>query len=378
MPPSPSSPLRISVLRDAAELRPLWDDLLTRASASVYQTPAFVHSWWAQAERGETMCVIVWDEDRPLMLMPLSIARKGPVSVASFPAGKHANFNLPVFDSTASARLWPEMTTLLMQAGREASIDCFALMNQPHIWLDVKNPLAAIGGDPSPSFGSSLRLDADADRLLTRIASKERRRKLRQKQKWLQALGDTVYFEAASAEEARQVLDAYFEQKSAQFVAQGIPDAFADDDVRGWLHAMAVKSIDDGSGTLRLFALRLAGRIVAVWVAGVHQGCASGMLTSHVAEPDIARTSPGELLLEWMIRRLCAEGCSQLDFGVGEARYKSQWSDATIPLFDAYLGVSPLGQAAALAMRSTTRLKRRVKQSERLSSLVKAARRLKR
>ncbi|MBY0612612.1 MAG: GNAT family N-acetyltransferase [Beijerinckiaceae bacterium] len=365
-------------MRDATEIRPPWDDLLKRASASVYQTPAFVLCWGAQAERGEMMYVIVSDEDRPLMLMPLSIVRNGPVSVASFPAGKHANFNLPVFDSAASARLAPEMATLLKQAGREAGINCFALMNQPRIWLGVENPLAALGGEPSPSFGSSLLLDADADRLLARIASKERRRKLRQKQKWLQALGDTVYFEAASAEEAQQVLNAYFEQKSAQFLAQGIPDAFADDDVRGWLHAMAIESIDNGSGTLRLFALRLAGRIVAVWAVGVHRGCASGMLTSHVAEPDIARTSPGELLLEWMIRRLCAEGCIQLDFGVGEARYKSQWSDATIPLFDAYLGVSPLGRAAALAMRSTTRLKRRVKQSERLSRLVKALRRLRR
>ena len=378
MPPSSSAQLRIATLSNSAEIVLLWRDLLGASAASVYQTPEFVLSWQESAVRADDrmLLLIVEDKTRPIMVMPLHVSKRGPLRIARYPAGKHSNFNMPVFDPAAGEKLAGELRPLLLQAARKAQIDLFALCNQPNDWLGSANPLTAFQTGPSPSFGAALKLDLDVEGMLTRIASKERRRKLRQKQKGLQSLGHADYCEATTPAAARLLLDAYLAQKAAQFEELGINNPFAEAAVQRWLQKLAVDSLDQNSGTLRMFGLKLDGEVIAVWGVGVYLGCASAMITSYTSKPHLARTSPGELLLEWVVRRLCAEGCRQLDFGVGEARYKSQWSDMTIPLFDAYIGVSMRGAAAATAMRAGATLKRRIKQSQRLSSVLKAVRRL--
>jgi len=64
------------------------------------------------------------------------------------------------------------------------------------------------------------------------------------------------------------------------------------------------------------------------------------------------------------------------DHGVGEAQYKSFFSDATEPLFDSFFGLSPRGQALAAAIAAKATLKRWVKRSPRALELATALRRL--
>ena len=172
------------------------------------------------------------------------------------------------------------------------------------------------------------------------------------------------------------MLAAYFAQKAQQFAAKGISDDFADPMTQDWLLQLAGAPKTADTEPLRLFGLKLDDRYVAIWGAGRHGPSVSGMITSFDTEGEIARTSPGELLLEWVIGRLCAEGHHLFDFGVGEAHYKTLWSDTTIPLFDSYLHVSKTGAAITMLLRSKQSAKRMIKQSPRLMALMARARRL--
>jgi CelD/BcsL family acetyltransferase involved in cellulose biosynthesis len=91
---------------------------------------------------------------------------------------------------------------------------------------------------------------------------------------------------------------------------------------------------------------------------------------------DGARQSPGLLLLVHVIRDCMARGVATYDHGVGEALYKSFFSDATEPLFDSFFGLSPRGQALAAAIAAKATLKRWVKRSPRALELATALRRL--
>lgn len=352
--------------------------LLGDAPATIYQTPAFQSTWLDEigSERGiEPAALLMRVEERAAMLLPLAIEQAGPLRIAQFPGGKHANFNMPLMTELAEPIPAPTVLDLLRRAAREARLDVLALRNQPVAWQGVRNPLHGMLAQDAPSHGHMLSLDTDAEAVMQRLHSKEKRRKLRQKHKWLDQLGPVRFEEALDESTIDAMLDVYFRQKRRRFDSLGIADPFAHPDDQRFLRRLA-RAPADHLPALRLFGLKLGERYVSIWGAGVHGGSASGMITSFDDDQAIARTSPGELLLERMLRCFCAEGVKRFDFGVGEAQYKSLWSDEMVPLFDLIVATSLRGQPAALIMRRAAAAKRAIKQSPGAMAVLKRARRL--
>ena len=115
-------------------------------------------------------------------------------------------------------------------------------------------------------------------------------------------------------------------------------------------------------------------RIVATFGALSAGDRLSGLFLSHDCDPEIARSSPGELIVHAMVREAIARGLKTLDLGVGEARYKDDACEAEEELFDSAFAVTPLGGVAALAFKAKQSAKRRIKRSPRLLAFAKRLR----
>ena len=87
------------------------------------------------------------------------------------------------------------------------------------------------------------------------------------------------------------------------------------------------------------------------------------MINSYDADAEIARSSPGALLLRAIIEAKCRDGLAAFDLGIGEARYKDEWCDETLPLFDSLMPVSPKGHVYCAFESARLRGKRWIKQS---------------
>ncbi len=335
----------------------IWASLSQNLAKTVYQTSEFLNSWLETtgvAEGFNPVFISIEDQEGGQIFLPLGVKKVSGLKIAQFLGGKHANFNMPVFNDAALKWSGEQIKAALLKAGRAAEIDVFSLLNQPVIWKGIANPLARLSSQPSPSFGYSLALQKDSDALISKRLSKEGRKKLRHKEKSVAKLGDVQFVEALDAAQHKNMLQAYFTQKSIQFAGKGIIDPFDDENVRSWLRNLSC---------LRLFGLELEGKYLAIWGIGIQQQHVSGMFTSYDTQSEAARSSPGEVLLVWLIRKLCLDGYSSIDFGVGEARYKDVWSDETVRLVDMYMSVSLTGVIPAFLMRLKGRLKRWVKQS---------------
>ena len=137
-------------------------------------------------------------------------------------------------------------------------------------------------------------------------------------------------------------------------------------------------SIGSGVAPVDFYALRCGERIVATF-GGTRRGRRfSGMLMSFAADPDLAKTSPGELLLSEVLKLHCADGLVAVDLGIGEARYKESYCPEVQPLFDSLVGVTPRGRLFARAEAARLQLKRAVKQSRWAWALARRLRRLRR
>ncbi len=98
------------------------------------------------------------------------------------------------------------------------------------------------------------------------------------------------------------------------------------------------------------------------------------MVNSFDLDPNIARSSPGDLLVSRIIEEKCRGGLKSLDLGIGEGRYKDTWCNIREPLFDTVLPVTIKGHVFALAESLRLKAKRTIKQNDRVWALVRKLR----
>jgi CelD/BcsL family acetyltransferase involved in cellulose biosynthesis len=374
---------RVTIHREAdAMVLAAWADLETSVPCSIYQTRAWLLPWIATLGRKAAIAplfVLASAADGHLTaLLCLGLQQCGPIRIATFLGGKDSNFNIGLV-RTGHSWTAADLRLLLSRAarnlGRDAP-DAFLLVNQPHAWGGAGNPFAALPHQPSPSAAFGTALDARAEDFFAKKLSKESRKKLRKKESRLAETGLPTHLVAVTADERKAILDRFFEQRLERFRAQNIASDFDDPQMRAFIeHASAHGPHGIG---MELHALKAGERIVAVYGGGAHDGQWSGMFNSFDADVEIAKTSPGDLLLMKVIATQCAAGLRYFDLGIGEARYKATFCDEAIPLFDTFIPVSLKGWAYIQLHAASLRIKRMVKQNARLFSLVKRLRALKR
>ena len=375
-----ASQISASVLHDFAAARTMWRELAATGVMTPYQGIDWIESYFrhVEARSGATpVLVVVRDGAGVQMVLPLAVCAQGPVRVARFIGGKHSNFNMPLLAPGAARLSAEDVRAALNAAGSEAGIDLYALLNQPLEWEGTANPMAGLGGHAAPSAGYKLALQADGEALLQGRLSKDARKKLRQKESKLAQLGSVSYRRATTSCEARAILDAFLTLKAARFQTQGIDDPFAGADVRAFLEEAVTSGLNDGHAVVELHALMLDERPVAIYGAVADSTRFCGLFTAFDADPEISRSSPGDILLMAIIRDCCARGLKTFDLGVGEARYKAQVCDQTEALLNSFVPVSLKGRIAAQAMSVVQDLKRWAKHSPQGQKLIGAIRKLK-
>ncbi len=352
-----------------ADAREDWTVLRETADVSPYQNYDFVAAWFETIGRAralEPMIVVARRSDgRPLALFPLATREAAGLRVAEFLCGRESNFNIGLFHPGGGL----DWRGLLLAAarGRPKPPDLLYLRNQPRGFGAFENPLLGRDACPSPSFAYGTALPADVDALDCQT-SKASRKKLRKKERRLTELGEVVFEHCASGGRAREIIAALIAQKSALLAAKGAAGLFAAPEMRAFLERAC------HTGALEVHALRLSGRVIATYVGLAMDGRFSALANSYDMDEEIARCSPGDILLRAVMRDLVERGFAYFDLGVGEARYKEAVCDETIALYDLVMPVTMRGALAAPLLRIFLDGKRRVKQTPWLSSLSERAR----
>jgi CelD/BcsL family acetyltransferase involved in cellulose biosynthesis len=359
---------QVDVYADPRAALDAWTELEAIAPSTGYQTRRFLLPWLDTlgGRRGFSAMISVARDatGRPVALLPFGLARRGPFQVALFLGDRQSNFNLPLmrpdvrFDRAACE-------ALLLETARRAPHrpDLFLLLNQPLAWNGWANPLATLPHRESPSFGYAAALASGADGFAGLRVSKATRRRLKKKQKRLEALGAITYERAATAERAHAVLDAFLRQKHTRFSRAGLDPEFARPQMRAFLDRASARGIAEGRAAFELHALSLGRRIIATYGVIRHGPNLHAMFNSFDQDDEIARCSPGDLLLHRLLEDACSRGITSFDLGIGEARYKTSVCNEIVPLFDCILPMTPRGYVAGLLAGLRLSAKRRIKRS---------------
>src|SRR5882757_2781706 len=134
--PARSQPSRVAavdIFADLGRAEPIWRELEERQqSHTPYQRFDFLATWQRQVgERAglRPFVAIATDaEQRPLLLLPLALGRRHGVDVASFMGGKHATFNMALWNGEfAASATQSDMAALISMIWARAEADVLAL-----------------------------------------------------------------------------------------------------------------------------------------------------------------------------------------------------------------------------------------------------------
>src|SRR5947209_3485463 len=374
--PQPSRIAGVQILGDLAATEPVWRSLERSAFCTPYQRFDLLHAWQRHVgarEGVEPFIVVASDRDgEPLLLLPLGVRRKHGARVASFLGGKHATFNMALWQSDFVGRFGgADLDALLAGLRAHARADVLALRQQPRRWQGFANPFALLPGQPSANDCPVLTIPKDGSPA-SRISNSFRRR-LKGKERKLQTLPGYRYRLAGEQADIARLLDWFFTIKPQRMAAQRLPNVFADPGVEDFVRQACTTKLAGGGHAIDIHALECDDEVIAMF-AGVADGNRFSMMFNTYTLSAASKYSPGLILMRDIIDHYAARGSTALDLGIGSDDYKRLFCKQDEPIFDSFVPLTARGRLAAAALSAMTRAKRVVKHTPALMRIAERVR----
>jgi CelD/BcsL family acetyltransferase involved in cellulose biosynthesis len=364
--PTVPSIARVDILTDLAAAEPVWRALEAKGGFSTpYQRYDFCRAWQNSAGRDEhvspLLVVAVDAEQRPLLLLPLALTQSYSLRVAAFMGGKHTTFNMGLWDRDfAAVATRADLDGLLADLRQQAPADVLALTQQPLAWRGMANPLALWPHQPSVNGCPVLVMPPSA--AAPDLISSSFRKRLRSKEKKLQALPGYRYAIATDDAEITHLLDWFFQVKPLRMAEQRLPNVFAEPGVEAFVREACMTRLTSGHRAIDIHALCCDEEVIALFAGVADDDRFSMMFNTYTLSPH-AHWSPGLILMRHIIDHYAGRGYRALDLGIGSDDYKRLFCKDDEPIFDSFIALTARGRLAAMALAAINRGKHVVKHS---------------
>lgn len=359
----------VDILHDLGRAEKIWRGLEDQRQFSTpYQRFDFLSLWQQQVGEREGVLpfiVIAYDaERRPLLLLPLALRRHYGVRIACFMGGKHATFNMAVWDSDfAKGATADDLDALISAIRRRSAADVLALHQQPSRWRDLANPMALLPSQASVNDCPVMTI-APNEPPTARISHSMRRR-FKDKERKLRALPGYRYGIAITDAEIKRLLDWFFTIKPRRMAEQKLPNVFAEPGVEDFIRSACMTPLAGGGHVIDIHALQCDDEVIAIY-AGVADSHRFSMMFNSYTMSDNSRSSPGLILMRNIVDHYADRGYRAIDLGIGSDDYKRMFCKGDEPIFDCFIPLSLCGRVAAAAMARINRAKHLVKHNQAL------------
>ena len=233
-----------------------------------------------------------------------------------------------------------------------------ALHQQPLRWQDLPNPMALLPHQPSANDCPLLTMAPEA--APASLVSSSFRRRLKGKERKLQALAGYRYHVGRENADINRLLDWFFRVKPLRMAEQKLPNVFAEPGIEAFIRTACLTPLEGGGRVIDIHALECDEELIAIF-AGVADGHRFSMMFNTYTMSGNAKFSPGLILMRDIIDHYAGQDYRALDLGIGSDEYKRLFCKDDEPIFDSFVPLSLRGRMATSAMSAVNRAKRRVK-----------------
>jgi CelD/BcsL family acetyltransferase involved in cellulose biosynthesis len=238
-------------------------------------------------------------------------------------------------------------------------------------WRDLPNPMAMLPHRPSANDCPLLTMEPGA--APATLISNSFRRRLKGKERKLQALAGYRYHAASDDTDIKRLLDWFFAIKPLRMAEQKLPNVFAEPGVEDFIRGACAAPLANGDRAIDIHALECDDEVIAIF-AGVADGHRFSMMFNTYSMSVSSKFSPGLILMRNIIDHYAGRGYRALDLGIGSDDYKRLFCKGDEPIFDSFIPLSRRGQIAAATMSGFNHAKRLVKHNPALLQMAQKLR----
>ena len=348
-----------------------WRRFQEIAECTAFQSFEWLATWQRHiGVRDGTVPIIVvgrFADGRIAFILPLAIEARRPVRRLCWLGQELCDYNAPLLARDFAQRvssdrfvaLWRAVLARL-QSDHGLRYDWIEFEKMPQTVGVQSNPFVNLGVTPNANSAHITQLGNDWESFYRERRSSATRRRDRTKRKHLSEFGEIRFETVAEPGELRQALDTLWEQKRRIFVRKGIPDIFAR---RGYREFFADFAANPNSRHLAHVSRVQIGSDCAAANFGVVFGDCYYHVLSSYCDNELTRYGPGTLHLRELLTYAIQRGLRLFDFTIGDERYKLEWSDLKLKLYDYSKGATWRGRIAHLLSVVRRSIKRFIKQT---------------
>jgi CelD/BcsL family acetyltransferase involved in cellulose biosynthesis len=362
------SDIRLAVHDDLASIELDWRAFEQVADGTVFQSFDWLSIWQQHiGSRNGIAPVIVTGRDSHghlLFLLPLSIARGGFARRLTWLGTELCDYNGPLLapdfamriDAARFVQVWREVMARV-QSHPGLGFDVVDLDKMQNAVGAQPNPFIGLGVMPHADGAYLTHLTGDWETFYKAKRSSSTHRRDRTKRKKLGEFGEVKFVTPKDEGELAATLDTLMKQKTAAFAAMGVTNIFALPGHREFYRALLAKR-----DVTHVSRLDVGSQTAAANLGLVFRGSYYHLLASYDGG-ELSKYGPGAAHMHDLLRYAIEHGCNAFDFTIGDERYKQEWCDAQITLFDHVAPATLRGGPAALKTYAAARLKRWIKQT---------------
>ncbi len=360
--------ITISIHEDMAEVEQDWRTFEPHADCTVFQNFDWLACWQRHIgarEATKPAIVVGREAGHILFILPLAVHASRFVRELIWLGSDLCDYNAPLIAAGFSARvadfvpLWDAIVAELRNHPR-LSCDLINLTKMPKTIGAQANPMLQLPVTTNPSGAYLTHLTGDWETFYVAKRSSATRRRDRTKRKRLGELGEVKLVNPASNEEIVGALGTLMAQKGRAFARMGVSNLFARPGHAEFYRALVT---DPATRPLtHVSRLDVGATAAAVNLGLTYRDCYYHLLASY-DEGEVSRFGPGAAHLHDLMRLAIERGFKLFDFTIGDERYKRDWCDSELKLYDYVAATTWRGTLAVTPVRTAKGLKRWIKQT---------------
>jgi CelD/BcsL family acetyltransferase involved in cellulose biosynthesis len=366
------SNLQLRIHDTLADVEDEWRRFERVADCSAFQTFDWLAAWQRHVGRRDgtvpVIAVGAFGNGETAFILPLAIERTRVGKRLCWLGQELCDYNAPLLapdfaqhvTREAFVAAWRELQRR-MQRDPRLRHDWIELEKMPQTVGDQLNPFTWLAVTPNASGAHLTRLGTDWEKFYVDKRSSATRRRDRIKRTRMAAFGDIRFATAVGGEDSRHTLNVLMDQKRRALAHRGIPDMFA----RPGYREFFLQLVSDAKtrDLVHVSRIEIGSTLAAANLGLVFGDCYYHVLASYADDTEASRYGPGVLHLRELMAYAIGRGLRRFDFTIGDERYKLEWSDTDVALWDLTAAATWRGVPAMLWSRARRRLKRFIKQT---------------
>jgi CelD/BcsL family acetyltransferase involved in cellulose biosynthesis len=356
----------IATFSDLGAVESVWREFEKTADCTAFAAFDWHAAWQRNIgkHQGVRPAIVVGGaHGRTAFIMPFAIEPGTAVRRLVWHASDLCDYNTALLapDFASVVTDFPALfDAVVRQIGAEQPFDAVLLTKMPEHVGPQLNPFLSLPNTLNPSGAYLVNLGTDWETFYAAKRSSSTRRRDRTKRKRLSDIGPVTFTTPFTADDTRQNLAVLLEQKGNAFAAMGVNNFLARQDVRDFFFDLATSP--QTRDFVHVSHLDVGPMMAATNLGLVFRGVYYHVLASYDAGP-ASKFGPGAAHLHELMTYAMQRGCRAFDFTIGDERYKREWSDVTIKLYDHRCAVTLRGYIAGLPGLAISEAKRLIKQN---------------